>query len=160
VIELRLGGVEDAALVGRCLYLALGWNPERDMPSQDVVLAHPEIAIYHEGWGRPGDVVVIAEFKGEPVGMAFVRLFTESEHGHGFVEESIPEMGIAVEADHRGIGVGSMLLARLHDELQRLGTERVSLSVELANPAGRLYERFGYVEIDRDDGAAIMVLEL
>ena len=122
------------------------------MPAVDVVLAHPDIAIYHRDWGRPGDVLVVAENDGEPVGYAFARLFTGEEHGHGFVDESTPEMGIAVEANHRGQGLGTSLLDRLHEELRRLGFSHVSLSVELGNPARRLYARLGYGEVDQDDG--------
>ena len=157
--NIRVGGTGDAAVVGRSVYLALAWNPEREIPAQDVVLAHPEIAIYHANWGRPGDVVVVADHEGTAVGCAFARLFTEDEHGHGFVDTSTPEMGIAIEAGHRGRGLGIRLLEHLHAELERQGIARVSLSVELDNPARRLYERLGYVEVERDS-AAIMVKEL
>lgn len=156
----RVGGSCDAATVERCVYLALAWHPERTLPEMSVVLSHPEVARYHAGWGRRGDVVVIAATSDGPVGSAFARLFSHDERGHGFVDERTPEMGVAVEPEHRGRGIGTALLERLHDELRSEGWAAVSLSVELANPAQRLYERLGYVEVGQRDDAAIMVLEL
>jgi len=158
--QIRVGGHSDGELVGRCAYLALAWDPDRTLPDMATVLAHPEVLRYHDGWGRPGDVVVVAEREEAPVGYAFARTFTEEDHGHGFVDEATPEMGVAIELGHRGSGLGTRLLDRLHTELRQAGVRAVSLSVELANPATRLYERLGYREVDRDDAAMRMILLL
>lgn len=40
------------------------------------------------------------------------------------------------------------------------GFTRLSLSVDAANPALRLYERLEYRELTRDDGGVRMLLEL
>jgi len=108
-------------------------------PTPDEVLAWPELARYFEGWGRPGDLGVIAD--GE-VGAAWVRLFTKNDHGYGFVGPHVPELAIGVTRGARGRGVGTALLK---DLLSRVGP--VSLSVETDNPAVRLYERFGFVRV-------------
>lgn len=159
-IRFRVGDRSDRDLVGRCVYLALAWNPDRDIPNQATVLSHPEVTRYHAEWGRPGDVVVIAQGGEGPVGYAFARLFTHTDHGHGFVDETTPEMGVAIEPEYRGGGIGTGLLEHLHHELRLAGFTAVSLSVELDNRAKRLYERLGYVETAQRDGASIMVLAL
>ena len=159
-ILVRVGDETHGALVGRCVYLALAWDPDRTLPEMSVVLAHPEVVRYHAGWGRAGDAVVIAEDSDGPVGYAFARLFTRDDHGHGFVDEATPEMGVAIEKEHRGRGFGTRLLERLHTELRQAGLGAVSLSVELSNPAVRLYERLGYREVDRDENSMRMVLSL
>ena len=62
---------------------------------------------------------------------------------------------IAVSEAWRGAGVGSEVLAEL---LGRADDEvvTVSLHVEHANPARRLYERFGFVEVVRVERIAYM----
>lgn len=159
-LSIRVGTDRDSELVGRCVYLALAWNPEEQIPDIETVLAHPEVLRYHTDWGRRGDTLVIAEAASGPIGYAFARLFSSDDHGHGFVDESIPEMGVAVESGSRGRGIGSKLLETLHRELHELGFPAVSLSVANANPARRLYERLGYVEHASDDGGAVLVKQL
>ncbi|MGH2971459.1 MAG: GNAT family N-acetyltransferase [Gaiellaceae bacterium] len=99
----------------------------------------PEAEKYIVGWGRPGDLGVVAD---DDVGAAWVRLFTREDHGYGFVAPDVPELSIGVAQEARGRGVGTALLEEL---LSRVGT--VSLSVETDNPAVRLYERFGFVRV-------------
>jgi ribosomal protein S18 acetylase RimI-like enzyme len=40
------------------------------------------------------------------------RCFTRDEPGYGFIDESIPELSIAVATDARGRGIGTALLMR------------------------------------------------
>ena len=48
----------------------------------------------------------------------------------------------------------------LEDAYRSTGVKQIGLSVELANRAMGLYERLGYVEIDRDDEAVKMVKDI
>lgn len=151
---------DDIAIVQRTLYLALAWDGLPDHVTEEMVLAHPQVEFYHEDWGRPGDVGVVAEIDGETVGAAFGRLFSDDRHGHGYVDAETPEIGIAVEPEHIGNGIGTALLAALEEAYRDEGVERLSLSVNLPNPALRLYQRVGYEELDRDDGSARMLKHL
>jgi GNAT superfamily N-acetyltransferase len=142
------------------LYTALSWNPERDLPPRDVTLEHPEAARYHRDWGRPGDLGVIAVDEAEVVGVAYCRLFTEEDHGYGYIDEVTPEVAIGVRHGNRGRGIGAELLTRLADAAKASGFERLSLSVEARNPARRLYERLGYRTVAVDGDAVRMVVDL
>lgn len=154
-------GSEEVAEVKWALYEAVSWDAGRELPPFEVTIEHSQLAIYHRDWGRPGDLGLTAEFEGGVVGVAFFRFFTDEEHGHGYVDDETPELGIAVREGFRGKGIGSLLLAELAARARSRGVSRLSLSVDSENPAVRLYERTGYVEISRDDtGGVRMVLEL
>jgi GNAT superfamily N-acetyltransferase len=158
----RLGRTteQDVELIRWALYEALAWNPERELPPRDAVLAHREAARYHVGWGRAGDIGVVAAADGETVGVAYCRLFTDADHGHGFVDERTPEVAVAVRDGWRGTGLGTRLLNQLADDARAAGFDRLSLSVDADNPARRLYERLGYHEVSVDDGGVRMLLDL
>jgi GNAT superfamily N-acetyltransferase len=159
-LVLRQAGAEDLEHVRWALYTALAWNPERELPPPEVTLQHPEAARYHHGWGRPGDLGVIATVSGQVVGMAYCRLFTEDDHGHGYVDDETPEVAVAVRDGHRGRGLGGRLLTELAAAARAAGFRRLSLSVEAANPARQLYERLGYRLVSVDGNAVRMVLDL
>lgn len=142
------------------LYTALAWNPERELPPPEQTLAHPEAMRYHREWGRRGDVGVLAAEDGEVAGIAYCRLFTAEDHGHGYVDDETPEIAVAVRDGYRGRGLGERLLTELERVAAEAGFARLSLSVDAANPAVRLYERLGYREISRDEDGVRMVRDL
>src|SRR5207248_2962833 len=107
---------------------------------------------------RHGDLGVIATDDGEVVGVAYCRLFTDAEHGHGYVDAATPELAIAVRDGRRGEGIGARLLQELADLARLEGVSQLSLSVERENPARRLYERSGYREIGEDPGGGVLML--
>lgn len=58
--------------------------------------------------------------------------------------------GVAVEPEHRGRGIGTLLLAAADERSRALGLPRVSLiCFEMNAGAMRLYRRLGYRELDR-----------
>ena len=157
MIELRVGSAADIEVLKRALFEAVSWNPERELPPYEFVVAHPELARYHEGWGRSGDLAVIAERDGEAVGASLCRLFTEDDHGHGYVDDETPELAVAVWEGNRGHGVGTRLMEAIEDAARAAGFTRISLSVDSANPARRLYERLGYETLTVDEGGVRML---
>lgn len=126
-----------------------------------------ELARYWRGWGRHGDLGVVAESDGVgyPVSCAWVRLFSREQAGVDFVGEDIPELAIGTVPAARGQGVGTRVLRTLLG-LCRTRYSGVSLSVRLSNPAIRLYERFGFRRTSQNPvvnrlgtESAIMLLE-
>jgi ribosomal-protein-alanine N-acetyltransferase len=121
----------------------------------------PRIASYVRGWGRRGDVAVIAvDDDGRRLGAAWFRLFSEEEPGFGFVDAETPEISIAVAPDSRGRGIGTALLEALADRACHEGFHALSLSVRPGNPAARLYERFGFARVESPDSHWTMRLDL
>jgi GNAT superfamily N-acetyltransferase len=142
------------------LVAAIDWRGDGSLPPSEVVLQHPAAAMYHSGWGRLGDVALAADEDGRAIGASWCRLFTEAEHGAGFHDATTPEVAIAVVEDARGRGVGRALLEAMHERLRGEGVRRVSLSVDLDNPAKCLYERLGYAEVQPGDPKGLMLLDL
>jgi ribosomal protein S18 acetylase RimI-like enzyme len=62
-------------------------------------------------------------------------------------EDEIRIIDIALLPEHRGRGIGTALLRELLAEGARAG-KRLSIHVELHNPARRLYERLGFVPVE------------
>lgn len=151
---------DDAEIVGWALGTAATWRDPDAAPPLNDVLRHPDLVRYHAGWGRPGDGGVAAEIDGELAGAAFYRTFTADDHGYGYVDETTPEMGIAVTADRRRRGIGARLLTAVDDSARADGHRRLSLSVNTDNPALGLYLAHGYVEVRRGDDDVVMVLDL
>ncbi len=151
---------DELGFLKEMLYAALAWRPGVALPPIEFVLAHPQVSVFHEGWGRPGDVALVAEEHGRPVGLVWYRLFTDEVHGEGYIDERTPELAIAVADGHRGAGVGRRLMEAAHARAQADGIERMSLSVDEGNPARRLYEAMGYLDFEPGDGLGRMVLDL
>ena len=114
--------------------------------SAAAVSANPDLARYVEGWGRKGDVGVIAEAF-LPVGAAWLRLLPYHNRGYGYVADDIPELAIAVLPTFRGQGIGTDLLKAVISAAQTQ-FPAISLSIRADNPALRLYERCGFVLIN------------
>jgi ribosomal protein S18 acetylase RimI-like enzyme len=76
-------------------------------------------------------------------GVAYCRLFSDGDHGHGYVDDCTPEVAVAACRNHRGRGLGGRLMTELAEMARAAGFSRLSLSVDADNPARRLYERLG-----------------
>jgi GNAT superfamily N-acetyltransferase len=150
-VVLRRGGAQDARFLRDMLVHAYYWRAR--VPGSLV-------SRYARGWGRPGDTAVIALEGGFPVGAAWFRVFPPAEPGYGFVDESTPELAIAVVPSKRGHGIGDELLQALLAKAKEAGYQRLSLSVEPGNPARKLYERHGFEIVDEGDEAWTMVASL
>ena len=144
---------DDQGFLSDMQYEAL-FVPSGEAPPDRAVLDTPGLSRYHAGLGgRPGDLGAIAVgADGARLGAVWARLVPG---GYGFVDDGVPELGIAVVTGRRGEGVGGRLLAWL---LERV--DRCSLSVDDRNPAMRLYERTGFRFVRRDgDHAVVMAWE-
>jgi len=142
----RKAAAEDEPFLREMLYHSL-FVPEGEKPFSRTILQDPAVSKYIEGWGRTGDIGYIALIRDVPVGSATARFFSRKNPGYGFIDESIPELGMAVLPEYRGRGIGTLLLRTLMQSLSDRGIGAVSLSVDVRNPAERLYERFGFYEV-------------
>jgi GNAT superfamily N-acetyltransferase len=149
---IRAAGPQDVRFLRDMLRHAYYWRIDEsaDLP----------VARYVIGWGRPGDAGLVALDDANPVGAAWYRLFPRAEPGFGFVDESTPELTIAVVPSRRGKGFGHELMTGLLERARRGGYEKLSLSVAKDSPAVALYERYGFRSVSEEDGALTMIAEL
>ena len=156
----RPAGPDDVEFLKKMVYEAAVWNPDWPRERMIEALADPVLERYHRDWGREGDVGVIAELDGEPVGAAWFRLFTADAPGYGYVSETTPELGIAVAPLYRRRGIGETLLRALISQARQDGFEALTLSVAVHNRSRMMYERAGFRKVREDEGGSwVMRLE-
>lgn len=160
-IVLREALAEDRPLLDRFLAIAARWQSPDAAQHLEEVLQDDHNVRYVEGWPQDGDFGVVAELASGPaVGAAWARLLAEERSGYGFVAPGIPELSIGVEPEWRRSGIGTRLLDALIEGARQRGLQALSLSVERANPAKRLYGRVGFVELADVGGSTTMLLRL
>lgn len=157
---LRRAVASDAPFLAEMLVAAAFWRPDGPGGSVAEVLSRPEFAHYVAGWPRPDDLGVIALDGEQPIGAAWVRFFSESDPGYGFVDAATPELSMGVVPAWRGRGIGFRLLDGLITRSREHGLASLSLSVEPDNYARRLYERVGFRTVHEVGGALTMLLRL
>jgi ribosomal protein S18 acetylase RimI-like enzyme len=139
MIQVREIAKKEYPLLEGFLYYAI-FIPEGEKPPPREVIFEPEIYVYIKGFGLNSDCGVVAERDGEIVGAAWTRIIP----AYGHIDNDTPELAISVLPEHRGQGVGAMLMNRLFELLRERGYRRTSLSVQQNNPAVRFYRRLGY----------------
>jgi ribosomal protein S18 acetylase RimI-like enzyme len=139
------------------LYHAVFVPAGRPQPPRNIV-NRPDIAKYVHNWGRPDDLGVIAVDTAtqQPVGAAWLRLFTRENPGYGYVDDDTPELTIALLPRYRDEGIGTSLLMHLL-QVAAGRYPAVSLSVARENPALRLYQRLGF-EVVGESGASSVTM--
>jgi GNAT superfamily N-acetyltransferase len=119
-ITLRLLTPDDEPFLWEMLYQAI-YTPSGALPPRRDIVTQPEIARYVKGWGRAGDfgLAAVDEDSMEPLGAAWLRLWTEEEKGYGYVDNRTPELSAAILPAYRGQGVGTQLLRACFKSVSR-----------------------------------------
>jgi ribosomal protein S18 acetylase RimI-like enzyme len=146
---------EDEPFLWEMLYQAL-YLPEGQAPLPREVIYLPELARYVQKWGSDGDCgfMILDSLTEKSVGAVWLRLLIGNNKGYGYVDDDTPELGIAVFPEYRGQGIGTQLLTHLLES--PFGQSSISLSVSVNNPAVRLYKRFGFEVVSRNDESLLM----
>jgi GNAT superfamily N-acetyltransferase len=157
--RLRDATAGDQPFLLEMLVEAVNWAGDRRV-DRDAVMARPDLFHYVANWPADGEIGQVAEAEDYAIGACWLRYFTSDDPGYGYVSDDVPELGLAVAAGWRGQSVGRLLLRKTADAAARAGITRISLSVERANRAHRLYESEGYQVVERGPDADTMMLVL
>ena len=158
-LHIRDISLQDLPFLKRMLYESI-YIPDGMSPLPESVIESPELLKYHAGWGRKGDMGLVVLFNNTMVGCIWLRLFKKPDTGYGYINDSIPELGMAVLPEYRGKGIGSKLLNVLLIKASEYGYNAISLSVNKHNKAINLYKRTGFVIYCEEDNAFTMVKHL
>lgn len=147
---------DEVFLLKEFLYQAIFIPAGMTAPERSIIEL-PELKVYYEEFGSGrADHCLIAEEDGTVVGAVWTRIM----HDYGHVDEATPSLAISLLPSYRGKGIGTELLAKMLDLLKEQGYEKVSLSVQKANTAVRLYERAGFEIIEDRDEEYLMICPL
>ena len=125
-------------------------------PPRDII-GQEDLQVYVRDFGRwPDDHCLVAECDGRIVGAVWVRVMDD----YGHVDAETPSLAISLYRDYRGQGIGTQLLQRMLDLLREKGYRQVSLSVQKANYALRMYQKAGFGSIADRGEEVLMVCRL
>lgn len=96
---------------------------------------HAQHQFWHENYADTSWDLILLD--GEPVGRLYVARWADD----------IRVVDIALMPEHRGGGLGTRLLRQILAEGDATG-RKVSIHVEIFNPARSLYERLGFVQAE------------
>ncbi|MBQ8927480.1 MAG: GNAT family N-acetyltransferase [Oscillospiraceae bacterium] len=139
-------------LLDTFLYHAI-FLPEGVEPPPFSIVEQPELRVYTQDFGTsPHDRALVADRDGEIIGAVWVRIMDD----YGHIDEDTPSLAISLLPAYRGQGTGTALMRAMLHELREAGYAQVSLSVQAANAAVRLYKRLGFTVLRAQDEELIM----
>ena len=147
---------EEIALLRDFLYEAIFIPEGVEAPPKSVVDL-PELRLYIEDFGkRTDDLCLVAECDGKVVGAVWTRIMND----YGHVDDQTPSLSISLYEEYRNKGIGGRLMKEMLSLLAGKGYGRVSLSVQKANYAVRMYLKLGFRIIRETEEEYVMVKEL
>ena len=147
---------EETGLLRDFLYEAI-FIPDGVEPPPRSIIDWPELKLYYEGFGGGrADNCIVAEDNGKVVGAVWTRIMDD----YGHVDDETPSFAISLYKEYRGCGIGTQLMIKMLEILREQGYKKVSLAVQKANYAVRMYEKVGFRTVDENDEEYIMVCEL
>ncbi len=160
MIQIRELHLDEVDFLSEMLYEAI-FIPEGTKPLPRDIIKDPSLSKYIEQWPKDQfDLALVAVDDAELLGLVWIRLFNQNNAGYGFFDSDTPELSMALRSKHRGKGIGAKLLEALIENARQMGLKKLSLSVDKANRASTLYQRFGFEIIRENDTDYVMLLEL
>ena len=90
------------------------------------------------------------------IGSVWTRIMDD----YGHVDDETPSCAVSLYKEYRGQGIGSQLMMKMLDLLRQQGYRKVSLSVQKANYAVKMYKKAGFKTVDENEEEYIMAAEL
>ena len=131
---------QEYPLLDDFLYEAIFVPEGVDPPSKSIITA-PELQVYVKGFGASkDDFALVAEVENKIIGAVWVRIMND----YGHIDDKTPSLAISLYKKYRGQGIGSSLIKEMLSLLQAHDYKCVSLSVQKANYAAKLYQKIGF----------------
>jgi len=131
--------------------------PEGVTPPEKSIIQQPELQKYIADFGKDkGDYCLVAEVDKALVGAVWVRIMDD----YGHVDDDTPSLSISVKSPYRQKGIGTALMKEMLPLLKSEGFQQVSLSVQKANYASKIYLKLGFEIIKTNEEDYIMICKL
>lgn len=144
---------QEYPLLDDFLYEAI-FIPEGIEPPPKTIITSPELQVYVERFGElKDDRGFVAEVDGKIVGAVWVRIMND----YGHIDNETPSLAISLYKEYRGLGIGTAMMKEILALLKSHGYKQVSLSVQKANYAAKLYLRIGFEIVRENEEEYIMV---
>ena len=135
---------EEIHILDEFLYEAI-FIPEGTKAPPKEIIKEPELQVYVADFGeKKDDICYVAEISGKIAGAIWCRIMDDYGHVNEF----------------RRCGIGTALMQQMLTALKQQGYPQVSLSVQKANYAARMYEKLGFEIVEDKEEEYIMVHRL
>ncbi len=140
-------------LLDNFLYEAI-FIPEGIEAPPKTIITSPELQVYVEHFGElKDDWGLAAEVDGKIAGAVWVRIMND----YGHIDDETPSLAISLYKEYRGLGIGTAMMKEILALLKAHGYQQVSLSVQKANYAAKLYRKVGFEVVKENEEEYIMV---
>ena len=147
---------QEYPLLDNFLYEAI-FIPEGIEPPPKTIITSPELQVYVERFEESkDDWGLVAEVDGKIVGAVWVRIMND----YGHIDDETPSLAISLYKEYRGFGIGTAMMKEILALLKSHGYSRVSLSVQKANYAAKMYLKIGFEIVRENEEEYIMVYHL
>ena len=147
---------QEYPLLDNFLYEAI-FIPEGVEPPPKTIITSPELQVYVERFGElKDDKGLVAEVDGKIVGAVWVRIMND----YGHIDDETPSLAISIYKEYRGLGIGTAMMKELLTLLKTHGYKQVSLSVQKANYAAKMYLKVGFEIVRENEEEYIMICHL
>ena len=147
---------QEYPLLDNFLYEAI-FVPEGIEPPPKTIITSPGLQVYVEHFGEAkDDWGLVAEVDGKIVGAVWVRIMND----YGHIDDETPSLAISLYGEYRGFGIGTAMMKEILALLKSHGYSRVSLSVQKANYAAKMYLKIGFEIVRQNEEEYIMVYYL
>lgn len=144
---------QEYPLLDHFLYEAI-FVPEGIEPPPKNIIFSPELRVYIERFGKSkDDWGLVAEVDGKIVGAVWVRIMND----YGHVDDETPSLAISLYKEYRGLGIGTAMMKEILTLLKSHGYSYVSLSVQKANYAAKMYLKIGFEIVRENEEEFIMI---
>ena len=117
------------------------------------IVEDESLQIYIRNFGQePDDRCLVAVAQNRVVGAIWSRIMND----YGHIADDTPSIAISLYKEYRNQGIGTALLQQMLSLLKADGYKSVSLSVQKANYAMKMYQKAGFQVISDDTDEAIM----
>ncbi len=144
---------QEYPLLDHFLYEAI-FIPEGVEPPPKTIITSPELQVYVARFGESkDDWGFVAEADGKIAGAVWVRIMND----YGHIDDETPSLAISLYKEYRGFGIGTAMMKELLALLKSHGYSQVSLSVQKANYAAKMYLKIGFEIVKENEEEYIMV---